>query len=432
MAYRVKRNFGYDFSTYLELFRIYSRHFGMSKRALRSAIQELIAQSEDPAETDGLRQAIGLPGIVVPGVARGSGFARRKATYETLLHSLAVLAATWKPAEADLVACREAGRMFDLLMASDNWRGRPMLALTKVVETSLFRLRAPLMKPAMEIGFQAGRHSRLLFKPGAIDIGFDLSPAALLEAKCHDAAPFLISGDVYALPLPADCLNTVFMVHSIDDCQRGAAPALAEIARVLAPGGRTALSGFTDRFRDSSLATRLDATGARFGRWHKGIESFFDGGQWQDLVRQAGLEVEYYAEFLPDWMVPLLEPALSLEKWLLNRAGISKPAGETLAPGLHRGLRRLAQATWIGSVGGRGAEFFMIARKPGSAAPQPLVLACPVCPERPRLEGLAGREATLACPRCGTLYPLSAGIPILHPEMRLFQERWPTGPEVSV
>ncbi|MEO5336326.1 MAG: methyltransferase domain-containing protein [Magnetospirillum sp. WYHS-4] len=425
MAYDRKRSDGYDFSTYAQLFQLYSSHFKLSRAQTGRAIVELIDECRDPATTNALRSVIGHPGKLVPGMSRGRGFTRRQETYATLLHSMAALATTWKPADTDFLARRETGRMFDHLLADDNWRGRPMLTLFKAAETYLFRARAALEGPAMEIGFQAGRHSRLVFTPGTIDIGFDLAPLALLEAKREGCSSFLVSGDVYALPFADACLKTVAMVHTIDDCQRGAAPALAEVARVLAPGGRAVFSGFTDKFRDASLAFRLDSTGARFARWHQGIDSFFDREGWHAVARQAGLEVEYYIEFVPEWMVVILEPILLLEKWLLNRGGVSAPAGEPMPFGLRKGLRKVAEATWIGADGGRGAEFFMVARKPGQGLPRPVALACPVCPDRPPLAGVPGRERTLGCGQCGTLYPLLGDIPVLHPEMREFAERWP-------
>jgi SAM-dependent methyltransferase len=107
----------------------------------------------------------------------------------------------------------------------------------------------------VDVGCGTGRHLRALAEHGADVIGIDLSHRLLTVAQ--DALPGAwAQGDARRLPLPSGCADVVLSL-----CQGGfgIAPSgdqavLDELARILRPGGRLALTAFSAWFAARFLA----------------------------------------------------------------------------------------------------------------------------------------------------------------------------------
>jgi SAM-dependent methyltransferase len=99
----------------------------------------------------------------------------------------------------------------------------------------------------LDVGCGPGRHARALAREGVEVVGLDLSLGFLRAA----GEGRWVEGDARALPFPTGSFDRVICL-----CQggfgllggSGEAAALAEMARVLRPGGRVALSAFSAYF----------------------------------------------------------------------------------------------------------------------------------------------------------------------------------------
>ncbi len=89
-----------------------------------------------------------------------------------------------------------------------------------------------------DLGCGPGHVGRYLAGRGSDVFGIDLSPRMVALARELNPGMSVEQGDMRALPLPDGALAGVVAFYSLIHLERGAAPkALAEIARVLAPGG---------------------------------------------------------------------------------------------------------------------------------------------------------------------------------------------------
>jgi SAM-dependent methyltransferase len=110
---------------------------------------------------------------------------------------------------------------------------------------------SPLGARALEVGCGPGHLSILLAKNDGFDVtGLDLDPAMIERARANaervgpdERLPSFVVGDVAALPFSArsfDVVVSTFSMHHWSDPPAG----LAEIGRVLRPGGRAFIWDF--------------------------------------------------------------------------------------------------------------------------------------------------------------------------------------------
>ena len=120
----------------------------------------------------------------------------------------------------------------------------------RLLRSRRFDLRGA--KRILDVGSGAGQILRHLLKYADADAsitGIDLSPEMLLRARgrLKSGRPGLMSADLTRLPFAAqafDCVTCGFVLEHLPDARLG----LAEIARVLAPGGRMLLLTTEDSF----------------------------------------------------------------------------------------------------------------------------------------------------------------------------------------
>lgn len=138
----------------------------------------------------------------------------------------------------------------------------------------------------LDVGCGTGAASRTAAEMGASVIGVDLSPKMVKEAMTLAGTTENLAfevADVEHLPFPDGRFTAVLCsnaFHHYPDPSR----AVAEMARVLAPGGRLALGDATSDLRASRVADR-------FLRWFEpGHVRLYRSAELGAFVQGAGLE----------------------------------------------------------------------------------------------------------------------------------------------
>ena len=118
--------------------------------------------------------------------------------------------------------------------------GNPLIQIEQPVVWSIFEAVPP--GAALDAACGTGRHARRLVELGHHVVGVDASPAMLEKARTTLPQAVFRDGDLTALPLePAsvDLVVCALALEHVADLGR----AIAELSRVLRPGGRMVLSG---------------------------------------------------------------------------------------------------------------------------------------------------------------------------------------------
>ena len=153
-------------------------------------------------------------------------------------------------------------------------------------------------RPILDIGCGDGHFGSVLF-PGGAEVGLDPGVADLAEAKGRGVYRLVTAADSGAMPFPDARFRSV-----VSNCVFEHIPAIektvAEIGRVLAPGGVFATTVIGDRFRelltDARAWRRIGLGGLHraYVDWfnRKAVHFHFDSpGTWRARFEAAGLEV---------------------------------------------------------------------------------------------------------------------------------------------
>ena len=172
-------------------------------------------------------------------------------------------------------------------------------ALLRAVEARFYQDLLPLAEPVLDVGCGDGHFASIAF-PHALAAGIDPESAALDEAKERGAYRVLAQALGNGLPYAEGYFATIIS-NSVLEHIPGVDEVLAEIARVLQPGGRfifcvpgdhfTELLFFTQIFR----RLRLESLAAAYERYFNRISRHHhcDGPEvWQQRLEAAGLRLE--------------------------------------------------------------------------------------------------------------------------------------------
>jgi SAM-dependent methyltransferase len=171
-------------------------------------------------------------------------------------------------------------------------------ALLRAVEARFYQDLLPLQEPVLDVGCGDGHFSSVAF-PHPLMAGIDPAAGALCEARQRGAYRVLARSMGDALPFAHESFATV-ICNSVLEHIPAVQPVLAEIARVLRPGGRfifcvpsdhfAELLFFTQSFRNlrlEGLARAYEGYFNRISRHHH-----CDGVQvWQFRLAAAGLQL---------------------------------------------------------------------------------------------------------------------------------------------
>ena len=239
-------------------------------------------------------------------------------------------------------------------------------------------LRPRLERPVLDLGCGDGQFSQALRACGvieAIDVGLDFLLADLLAMRTRPTIG-RVRGDLVRLPFAdrsfaAVLCNTV--LSSFHGGDGGLDTALAEVRRVLRPGGALLASVATPRFSENlTLRHALNGVGARAAAQayvqrvnrHHDHTVLLDAAGWEQRLAAAGLTVErrtffgrpaharFYARLC------LLNP-LAFAKYARSdalAAGLGRTAGQYLAAPLARTLAREP----VDDPGGAGDAGFVV------------------------------------------------------------------------
>lgn len=243
-------------------------------------------------------------------------------------------------------------------------------AMLRAVEARLFAELAPdLPEPIIDIGSGDGTFVQIAL-PGRKIVGIDPDIQATCEAADLGvyAGLSVVSGD--ALPFAsnqfASAISNCVLEHVLP-----LDATLAEVARVLQPGGLFVASVVAHRFAQdllgSTLLRAVGLDGRRYGDWFNHISQHHntltpDG--WQERFAHAGLEVLHWRPYFSAWALKIFDvshyygaPSL-ITRRLTGRWLICPP----LTPNLlwEPLLRRIYEA----APGDDGPYYFFVCRKP--------------------------------------------------------------------
>ena len=171
-------------------------------------------------------------------------------------------------------------------------------ALLRAVEARFYRDLLPLEEPVLDVGCGDG-HFASLALPIPLAAGIDPAADMLAEARSRGAYRLLARSYGDALPFASGRFATVIS-NSVLEHIPAVEPVVAEIGRVLRPGGRFIFCVPGDRFAEllffSTMLRRLGAEGAAraYERYFNRISRHHhcDGVEiWGERLHQAGLEM---------------------------------------------------------------------------------------------------------------------------------------------
>jgi SAM-dependent methyltransferase len=166
---------------------------------------------------------------------------------------------------------------------------------------ALRALRPPPGGRILDLACGAGRHARALATAGLAVVGLDLSPELLrVAASRGGGVRGYVRGDMRALPFPRafSCVTMFFTSFGYFATDAENDRVLAEVARVLAPGGGFLLDGMNRDAVLAGLVPRSDREGPGDTRIHEARWITPDGRRVEKRVRifRPDRPVEEYTE----------------------------------------------------------------------------------------------------------------------------------------
>ncbi len=232
----------------------------------------------------------------------------------------------WAASARSWIARQESGGDFARRHVLDG----PMLAQATV--------RPP--RRALDVGCGEGRFCRLLTGAGIAATGLDPTPAMIEEARKREPGGQYVVGAAEALPFDIarfDLVVSYLSLIDIDDCEA----AIAEMSRVLAPGGRLIVAHIAAMCTANTAHAFIEADGRslwpvedymtpraewvewdgiRVRNWHRPL------GQYMRAFLDAGLTMVHFDEPEPTGGAPELSARYRRLPWFQVMAW-AKPEG---------------------------------------------------------------------------------------------------------
>jgi SAM-dependent methyltransferase len=171
-------------------------------------------------------------------------------------------------------------------------------ALIRAMEAELFHSIVQIKGPVLDLGCGDGHFAET--NQMKLDVGIDLAPASLQEARGRKMYANLEQADATKLPFANEAFETVISNCVVEHIP-GVDLVFKETFRVLRHGGKFVLSVPTDRLNENLTITRilkglgLSGLAERYKAWFTRMQVHFhmyspDG--WQRKLEAAGFRVE--------------------------------------------------------------------------------------------------------------------------------------------
>lgn len=193
---------------------------------------------------------------------------------------------------------RKAARLLRDLLLRHPWL--PSLALFRAIELHAL-LAVPLEAPLLDLGCGDGGTTAAYFchRPVSPAVGLELNVGQAQRALATGLYQGCVSADAGSLALPAGTFGSVFSVCVIEHIPHQER-VLAEVSRVLRPGGAFVFTTVSEEFLDNmaevgrlrrqgrtaELAAYVEKTNRRLDHAH-----YRPLAEWQCLLEAAGLEL---------------------------------------------------------------------------------------------------------------------------------------------
>ncbi|MBM3555640.1 MAG: methyltransferase domain-containing protein [Alphaproteobacteria bacterium] len=169
-----------------------------------------------------------------------------------------------------------------------SWRESPLGQITDRLEQGLvFELAGPLAgRRVLDVGCGDGSLARAMATAGAAVTGLDSDPAQLAEARRLGGAGEWVEGHAETLPFPDasfDLVTAISVLCFVADAKA----AIAEMARVLKPGGRLVIGELGRRSLWAFSRRLRGLLGSPLWRQAR----FWTVDELTDIAKEAGLDV---------------------------------------------------------------------------------------------------------------------------------------------
>jgi len=232
----------------------------------------------------------------------------------------------------------------DGLAADGGWRASASAWIETVEQDLARKMLDPLVlrccgdvagKRVVDVGCGEGRFARMLAERGAECVGVDPTPALLAQARrLGGVTP--IRAVAEHMPLRDRAFDLAVTYITLVDIP-GYAEAIAEMARLLRPGGRLVAVniGFVSASADPDGGWRRDEAGNAL---YVPIDNY--GSEWSTVVEWQGIRIRNWHRPLSAYITAYLRAGLTLRRFY-------EPTPPRELRGLHPDLDRAFRVPWF-------------------------------------------------------------------------------------
>jgi SAM-dependent methyltransferase len=192
-----------------------------------------------------------------------------------------------------------------LKILADEYFSKPAQALFRSYDLRSYdSVKLNIQSPVLDLGCGNGAFGSVfsrVYELGGLNLGLDLDFKGIQFARRRGLYDSLSSADIRALPINTESIGFVFSNSVLCCIHPGHELALAEVARILVPGGQFVMTVPTPEFTDNLVPKRLfDRLGLhRLSVWYSNGMNKRNGHRklqgfevWQKELEQVGFTVE--------------------------------------------------------------------------------------------------------------------------------------------